>query len=153
MASGEEVYRESQERLHKTLGAFLIVKAWQLKVDCLVLQRKTLLKFLNIERMKIARLNWLKKDLEDYFPYQFTVNYSKSGTYSTLYLSRFEIPNESTKKTMTDEKRIELMKEHGLNCQIYNMPDLNEIVSIMALFSNGLLTPNDFEKISIFDLT
>ena len=40
MASGEEVYRESQERLHKTLSAYLIVKAWKLKVDCIVLQNE-----------------------------------------------------------------------------------------------------------------
>lgn len=149
MASGEEVYRESQERLHKTLGAYLIVKAWQLKVDCLVLQRDTLLKFLNIERMKNARLDWLKSDLVEYFPYHWTAFYSKSGTYSTLYLSRFEIPSKSTEKTLTDKKRIEIMKEYGLNCQIYQIPDLKEMVSIMALFSSGLLSPDQFEKLTI----
>lgn len=145
MASGEEVYREAQERLHKTLGAYLIIKAWQLKVDCLVLQRETLLQFLNIERMKNARLDWLKKDLVEYFPHQWTTKFSKSGTYSTLYLSRFEIPSISKEKTMTDEKRIEIMKTYGLNSQIYKMPDLKEMVSIMALFSSGLLSPDKFE--------
>ena len=48
MATTEDVYRESQERLHKTLGAYLLVKAWELKVDGVIIQRDSLLKFLKL---------------------------------------------------------------------------------------------------------
>ena len=86
MASAEEVYRESQKRLHKTLGAYLIIKAWELGVDCIAIQRNSLLRFLKLERMKNIRIDWLKDDLSEFFPHQWVTYTSRTGVYATLYL-------------------------------------------------------------------
>lgn len=145
MASAEEVYRESQKRLHKTLGAYLLVKAWSLKVDGIALQRNTLLNFLSLERMKNVRIDWLKEDISEYFPHQWVTHYSGSKTYATLYLSRFELPKKSKIGAMKDEKRIELMKEENFNCKIVETIEMKEIISSMALFANGLLAPQNIK--------
>lgn len=144
MASAEEVYRESQKRLHKTLGAFLIVKSWEIGVDCIAIQRSSLLKFLKLERMKNKRIDWLKEDLSDFFPHQWVTYSSSSGVYATLYLSRFEIPEKGKSGSMTDKKRIERITNLGLNASIIKVPKEDEIISSMALLSNGILTPKSF---------
>jgi hypothetical protein len=144
MASAEEVYREAQERLHRTLGAFLIVKAWEIGVDCIAIKRNSLLKFLKLERMKNTRIDWLKEDLSDFFPHQWVTYSSDSGTYATLYLSRFEIPDKGKKGSMTDKKRIEKISNLGVRASIIKVPNEKDMISSMALLSNGILTPKSF---------
>ena len=145
MASAEEVYRESQKRLHKTLGSYLLVKAWEMGVDCIAIQRESLLKFLKLERMKNKRIDWLKTDLKDFFPYQWTTNFSSSGTYATLYLSRFEMPIKGKSDSMTDKKRMEKFTNLGLKSAIVKVAKEKEIISSMALLSNGIVTPKSFD--------
>ena len=145
MASAEEVYRKSQKRLHQTLGSYLLVKAWEMVVDCIAIKRQQLLNFLQLERMKNKRIDWLKDDLTNFFPYQMTTNSSASGTYATLYLSRFPLPPEGKKGSMTDEKRVKKFCALGLKSAITTVPKEDKIISSMALLSNGIITPKGFE--------
>ncbi|TAA43597.1 hypothetical protein [Corallincola spongiicola] len=145
MATTEEVYRESQARLHKVLGSYLLVKAWDLKVDCVAIPRSTLLKFLNLQRMKNKRIDWLKEDLKTFFPYQWTTVTTGTDTYATLYVSRFRFPAGGKSGSMTDSKRVKHFTELGLKSKVIKVPDETEIYTKMALLSNGLSDPSEFD--------
>lgn len=69
MTIAENVYRESQARLHKILGTYLLVKAWESGTDAVAIPRYDLLAFLKLERMKNVRIDWLRSDLKEFFPY------------------------------------------------------------------------------------
>jgi len=139
MASAEEIYRESQARLHRILGAYLSLEAWKNGVDCVVLERKTLLSFLNLERMKNKRIDWLKSDLETLFPYARNTYYSKTKAYATLYISRKKIPRHSAIwKTMSTTERMALFKREGLTSKVINLPEEKILLSKMALICNGV---------------
>ena len=91
--AAEDTYRESNRRRHKLFGAYLTFWAWMHKVDCVVLNRQTLLKFLDIKRMSNKRVDWMKEDLKELFPYASAMYNTTSGVYSSLYLSRLPYPN------------------------------------------------------------
>ena len=139
MASSEEVYRETQMRLHRVLGAYLAMKTWKNGMDCVILERDTLLSFLDIERMRNTRIDWLKEDLKYLFKYTHTTNTTSTKTYATLYLSRVKIPsNSGVWKSMTSEERINKMKEIDIKAKILELPSEKELLTKMALISNGI---------------
>lgn len=139
MASSEEVYREAQVRLHRVLGAFLTMKSWKNGIDCVILERDTLLSFLDIERMRNTRIDWLKEDLKYLFKYAHTTNTSSTGTYAELYLSRLKIPSKNgVWSTMTSKQRVEKLLEVGIKAQIIELPSEKKLLTRMALISNGL---------------
>ncbi|HHQ4788055.1 hypothetical protein ACSZND_15835 [Aeromonas hydrophila] len=139
MASAEEVYRETQARLHRILGAYLSLLAWKEGVDCVVIERDSLLKFLELERMRNARIDWLKEDLKYLFKYAHTTNYTKNGNYATLYLSRVLIPNnDGIWNSMDTESRIKKLTEKGIKTKLIEMPKEKDLLVKMALISNGV---------------
>ena len=139
MASAEDIYRESQARLHRILGAYLSLEAWKNGVDCVVLERKTLLSFLSLERMKNKRIDWLKSDLETLFPYASTTYYSKTKAYASLYISRKKMPrNNAIWKPMSTKERVALFKREELAAKIINLPEEKILLSRMALICNGV---------------
>ncbi|CAK1745708.1 hypothetical protein [Vibrio crassostreae] len=139
MASSEEVYREAQMRLHRVLGAYLAMKSWKNGLDCIILERDTLLDFLQIERMRNTRIDWLKEDLKYLFKYAHTTNSTKTRTYATLYLSRVKInPKSGVWKSMTTEERIVKMKELGIKADVIELPNERTLLTKMALISSGI---------------
>ena len=94
--------------------------------------------------MKNTRIDWLKEDLKDFFPYSWVTYSTNSGTYASLYLSRYHYPVKAKSGSMTDKARIDVMKEQGLKVSIVKMPTEKKIISSMALLSNGISTPVDF---------
>jgi len=139
VASSEEVYRETQLRLHRVLGAYLAMKSWKNGIDCVILERDTLLSFLEIERMRNARIDWLKEDLKYLFKYPHMTNTTSTKTYATLYLSRVKIPsNSGVWKSMTSEERIIKMQEIGIKAQVLELPSEKKLLTKMALISNGI---------------
>ena len=139
MASAEDVYREAQARLHRVLGSYLAMKAWSCNLDCVVIERDSLLDFLDLERMRNARVDWLKSDLEYLFKYAHTTNNSQTGTYATLYLSRVKIPrNAGIWVSMTSKERINLLSEHGIKAKVIELPSEKTLLRKMALISQGI---------------
>jgi hypothetical protein len=61
--AGNDKHRDACKRAHKFLGLYLVLSAWAEKVDCVIVERKELLSYLQIERMKTIRIKWLKEDL------------------------------------------------------------------------------------------
>ncbi|WP_368165533.1 hypothetical protein [Aeromonas sp. R6-2] len=139
MASAEDVYRETQARLHRVLGAYLSLLAWKEGVDCVVIERESLLSFLELERMRNARIDWLKEDLKYLFKYAHTTNYTKNGNYATLYLSRITIPNiKGLWHSMPTNVRIEKLIENNIKTKLIEIPKEKDLFIKMALISNGI---------------
>ncbi|EOV6284663.1 hypothetical protein ACOQ0N_004598 [Vibrio parahaemolyticus] len=139
MASSDEVYRETQARLHRVLGAYLAMSAWKKGADCVILQRSTLLSFLKLERMKNKRIDWLKEDLKYLFHYAHTTSYTKTRTYADLYLSRVKIPKgKDVWGSMSTEERIQKLKELNIEAEVIELPSETRLLSKMALVSNGV---------------
>jgi hypothetical protein len=139
MAAADAVYRETQARLHRVLGNYLAIVAWKAGIDCIILERKTLLSFLDLSKMKNVRIDWLKEDLKPLFPECHTTNTSSSGVYATLYLSRRKIPaDKGVWKAMTTAKRIEILGTNGIAAAAVEIPKEKELIKKMALALAGL---------------
>lgn len=139
MPSAEDVYREAQARLHRVLGVYLSLIAWKEGVDCVVLKRESLLKFLELKRMRNARIDWLKEDLKYLFKDAHTTSYTNSGIYADLYLSRVSIPKiDGIWNSMQTEVRVKKLTEKGIPAKIIEIPDEKNLLSKMALISNGV---------------
>ena len=139
MAAADVVYRETQARLHRVLGSYLAMVAWKSGCDCIVLQRKTLLSFLGLKKMKDVRIDWLKADLKSLFSDCHTTSTSSSGVYAELYLSRKKVPSQNgVWGTMTTKKRIAALGALGISAATVEIPKERELVKKMALVLSGL---------------
>ena len=139
-----DVYWAFYERQHKILGIYLVFRAWQLGVDNVALRRSSLLEFLHLTNMSDEQLKRIKGDLKEFFPYSWETSYKGSDTHATLYLSRFEIPEQGKIGDMRDDERIQKFQQLGLKSAVLEVPDERKIVTSMALLSNGLSTLTDF---------
>jgi hypothetical protein len=135
----EETYREAHRRKHKLLGTFLALSAWRQGLDCVVLERGQLLPFLDLDRMQDKRVDWVKEDVKHLFPHALNTCDSKSGVYSTLYLSRFPIPLDAHLGSMNDAKRVEALAAGGLKSAIVKIPKEDEIVRLLACVTHGII--------------
>jgi hypothetical protein len=140
-------HREDCRRLHRLIGHYLAMQAWIRKLDCIVLTRADLEKFLGLSKFKSARVKWLTSDLEPWFPHQ--VPYYKSGAPSSihsLFLSRVPIQPHLPKGTMTTQTRIQKLPPTApptglLSKGIYRVPSEERMITYSALLSAGLRKP------------
>ena len=138
MATGDEIYRLYYNRRHKILGPYLVLKAWQLGVDCVALRRLNLLKFLKLESMSRTHVGWIIDDLREFFPYQWDTVDARSNAYATLYLSRSAFPEEGKTGSMRDDERVQKFEQYGLKVAVIEIPDEEEILTSMSLLTGGL---------------
>lgn len=139
MAAADVVYRATQARLHRVLANYLAVVSWKSGNDCIILERKTLLGFLELSKMKNARIDWLKEDLKPLFPHCHATNSTSSGVYATLYLSRVKIPSDKgVWDAMSTKKRIALLGSIGITAGEAELPKEKELIKKMALALAGL---------------
>jgi hypothetical protein len=136
--AAEDIYRESNKRRHKLLGAYLTLWSWMHKVDCVVFSRKTLLKFLELERMRNTRVDWMKEDLKELFPNASAMYTTSSGVYSNLYLSRFKFPAGFPWGSMRTVQRITRLKRKGLKTKEVKIPSESEMISTLAKVMQGI---------------
>ncbi len=138
-------HRESCRRQHRVIGNFLAMQAWLLGVDCIVLVRSDLVKFLDLERFKSKRVQWLLEDLRPWFLYQ--KDYYKSSSPSSihsLFLSRVPIGPHLPKGSMTTTQRIRRMAPDDPKTTLFSkapsgkLHDETAIVSQLAQLASGL---------------
>jgi hypothetical protein len=141
----EDFYREFQRRRHKLLGAYLALRAWERKVDCVALSHIALRPYLDLKEIEEKRLSWLKEDLKGLFPYSLSTENAKPKRFDTLYLSRVELPKEAeTWSASGDLEFAALFEEEGLRIGILDeIPSESEIIRIMADISHGI---SDFAR-------
>ena len=143
-----DAHREACKRQHRVIGNFLTMQAWLLGVDCIVLTRSDLEKFLDLERFKSTRVKWLLQDLRPWFPYQ--EDYYKTSSPSSihsLFLSRVQIKHHLPKGSMTTSQRINRMLDEAPKTKLFSeapsgkMHDESQIVSQLAQLASGLIEP------------
>jgi len=141
-------HRESCRRQHRVIGNFLAMQAWLLGVDCIVLVRDDLEKFMGLKRFKSVRVKWLTEDLRPWFSYQ--EDYYKSSALSSihsLFLSRVPIKPYLPSGSMTTTQRIERMADDAPKTKLFSeapsgmMHDETEIISQLAQLASGLIAP------------
>jgi hypothetical protein len=141
-----QAYRGACRRQYRVLGNFLALAAWVRGLDCIVLVRADLERFLGFRRFKSARVEWPRADLKPWFPHQ--EPYYKSGVPSSihsLFLSRVPISKYLPPGTMTTDERIARMREGAPPTARLSgkglAPTEPEIVSRLAVLAAGLAAP------------
>ncbi len=142
-------HREACRRQHRIVAQYLAVQAWQRRLDCIVLVRNDLEKFLGLKRFKAARVGWLREDFEPWFPYQspYYRTVSPSSIHS-LFLSRVPIKLHLPSGAMSSEQRINQMEDDAPPTARFSetlsaadVPTEKDIVAELAVLSAGLDAP------------
>ena len=135
----QETSREAHRRSHKLLGCYLALWAWGHNVDCVILQRHELLVYLDLPNMQKARIDQLKEDVQDFFPYtSLPLYHNKTGTYLTLCFSRFPWPVKLFSYTASIETRMIQLQTCGLKTAIGSLPTENDMVMKLAQLTHGV---------------
>ncbi|WP_309889589.1 hypothetical protein [Archangium sp.] len=144
-------YREYCRRQHRLLAHHLGIEAWRSGEDCLLVERDQLEDFLELERFKGTRVQWLLEDVGPWFKYTYPV-YSGSAPDSlqALFLSRVAIDPKFISKVDGEvdlEELVEWMRQNGLRINLYysvsSLIPLTEeqLVLRLALLASGLKEP------------
>ena len=149
----EDFHRESCRRQHRVLGHYLAVHAWVRGLDCVVLVRSDLERFLGLKRFKSIRVGWLQEDLRPWFPHQ--TPYYRSGSPSSihsLFLARIPMDAHLAPGTMTTDWRIARLAPAAPKTAKFvdtaypwTIVTESDMVSQLALISSGLATPQQFK--------
>lgn len=149
----QDPHRESCRRQHRVLSHYLAIQAWVRGLDCIVLVRDDLERFLGLKRFKSIRIEWLREDMKPWFPNQ--VAYYRTNAASSihsLFLSRIPIEKHLPGGSMTTDQRISRMKAGAPSTARFSktrsrsqIPDEKEIVAELAVLAAGLDQPSDLD--------
>ena len=88
----DDMTRRLYGRQNYYIGKFLHLRVYINKVNCIILTRRDLHEFLDVDRLDGTRLRWFREDLKKRFPYQECCwETGSSSSMSLLYLSRVPI--------------------------------------------------------------
>jgi len=106
--------REGARRQHRTVALFAVVQCWLRGLDGVAFRRKDLERLLGLDRFKLTRVEWLKSDLQDFFPHQ-RVYWAtgKRNSLSSLIVCRHPISRILPSGAMKAETRLSRVKEGG----------------------------------------
>jgi len=135
MAS-EDFYRDAARRTHRTLGSYLVQWAWTNLVDCVVVERTSYLRFVDLKIMPTKRVRWFTDDLQSIFSH--AVPRRKAGKWSSIYLSRHQFPPGFPWGSMSTKERIKKLNNAGLRSALVRLPDDKTVVEAMARVAAGL---------------
>lgn len=145
-----DAHRESCRRQHRVLGHFLVVQAWLRGLDCIVLVRRDLEVFLDLKRFKGTRVEWLRADLEPWFPHQVVYNLATAASsLHALFLSRVSVESFLPLGDMGTDERIAGVMPGGPKIDrltdekdySLNPPTERDIVRYLAILDSGLDEP------------
>jgi hypothetical protein len=145
----KDPHRDFCRRQHRIIGQYLALAAWLRGLDCIVLVRSDLEKFLGLERFKSTRVRWLEEDLKPWFPHQEA--YYRTGAPSSIhsmFLSRVPMAPHLPKGPMTTELRIARLATGAPRTERFSrsntgkeVPSEAAMVSFLSLLASGLRSP------------
>src|SRR5476649_2811641 len=103
--------REGGRRQHRAIALFAVIQCWKRGLDGLAFSRDNLERLIGIERFKKTRVEWLKADFKDFFPYQQT--YVNGTSFAGLFVCRKPFVEYLPKGRMYQEDRIANMHPEG----------------------------------------
>jgi hypothetical protein len=84
--------REGARRQHRAVALFAVVQCWLRDLDGLVFDRRDLERLLGLKRFKGTRVEWMREDFKEFFPYQEVFWMSNArDSFGSLYVSRREL--------------------------------------------------------------
>jgi hypothetical protein len=142
-------HRQHCQRQHRIVGHYLALQAWLRGIDCIVLRRIDLMRFLDLDRFKSARIKWLQADLKPWFPYQKPYfSASAPSSISTLFLARVPIDSHLPRGRMTAPQLIAGIAATGPRTEAFLKfgapvfpPGEQDIIRDLCLLATGLTTP------------
>lgn len=145
-------HREYARKQHRIIGHYLAIQSWIRNLDCIVLTRSDLEGFLGLERLKSARVEWLKEDLSPWFKFQQPYFNSSSPTsINSLFLSRVAFDGYLPEGSMTTDERITGIASNGPATAKFIPEDSHwlpptepDMIGQLAIISSGLSVPQDF---------
>jgi hypothetical protein len=129
--------REGARRQHRTISLFAVIQCWQKGIDGLVFKRRHMERLLGLERFKKKRVQWLKEDLEELFPYQETF-WSNKKSFSSLFVSRMPLKEFIPRGNMSTERRIKNIAKEGPKIELFRMWERSKPEKIQQLFEGAI---------------
>jgi hypothetical protein len=111
--------REGARRQHRTVALFAVIQCWIRNLDGVCFQRTHLQRLVGLERFKGTRVDWLKADLAECFPYQSLFVFGES--FASLFVSRRPLEPFLPTGTMLDSDRIKKMSKRGPKIEIFSL--------------------------------
>ena len=148
----DDAHRLACRRQHRVFGQYLALQSWVRGLDCIVVERRDLEHYLGLERLKGARIEWLKDDLLPWFPYQQDYQMGgRSNSIHSLFLARVPVATFLSEESLTTEDRITAMPagspKTGLlvpSNRFWPPPTEKEIIAQLAVQASGLAVPQDY---------
>ncbi len=113
--------REGARRQHRTLALFSMIQCWMRGLDGLALYRSHVERLLGLKRFKQTRIDWLREDIKELFPYQEIYWNSDNKSFSSLFVSRKELTQYLQAGSMTAQKRIDKIPKKGPRIGIFQI--------------------------------
>ena len=113
--------REGARRQHRTVALFALIQCWIRGLEGICFQRDHLERLVGIERFRDTRMDWLRRDLKDAFPYQQLLVFGRTSKFASYYVSRVEFPANIFDGTMQDEERIQKIANLGVKIGIFDL--------------------------------
>lgn len=113
--------REGARRQHRTVGLFTMIQCWVRGIDGVAFNRVHLERLLGLERFKQTRIDWLKEDIKELFPYQEKYYRSGGKSFHSLIVSRKKIKKHLPKGRMTTKERVQGIPSHGPDIGIFKI--------------------------------
>lgn len=124
--------REGARRQHRTAALFAVIQCWLRNLDGLAFSRVHLERLIGLERFKGTRVDWLREDLSEFFPFQEVYWFSgKQNSLGSLFVSRRDLKPYLPSGSMTDKKRIEGIPPEGPRIEMFKMwgrPDKDKVL-------------------------
>lgn len=100
--------REGARRQHRAIFLFAVIQCWLLDLDGVAFERLHFKRLLGLERFKKTRIDWLREDLKEFFPYQKTYFFSKTpDSFHSIIVSRVKFEKHLITGSMSMSKRLD----------------------------------------------
>lgn len=172
--------REGARRQHRAAALFAVVQCWLRDLDGLVFDRPDLQRLLGLERFKETRVDWMKKDFSEFFPYREVYWYmtGQQRSFASMFLSKRQLAGFLPKGRMTDRQRIASIPADGPRIgefKIWSRPEARKVLeafqaaipffadaanyderllaSYLTLLSQGQISPRSLPPLEAVDGT
>lgn len=114
--------REGARRQHRAVALFAVVQCWLRDLDGVVFNRQHLARLLGLKRFKKTRVDWMKEDFEELFPFQRVYWYTQqTSSFASLYVSRRQLEGLLPKGSMSDIERLKGIPGNGPRLAMFDI--------------------------------
>lgn len=106
--------REGARRQHRSLAVLAMIQTWIKNWDGIVFERDHLERLVGLVKFKEKRIEWLKEDLRDLFPFQQILESGQAvKKFEGIFLSRIDFTSYSPVESATIDGHIEGILKNG----------------------------------------